>query len=442
MKFKKTMVIFTLMLSILFAMSYVAASDVNDTCMANVEDDVIEQTFEDSLVAKSQGTFSELQKKIDNASAGDTITLEKNYVYDEGFNKDGIVIGKDLTINGNGHTINGLSKSRILLVHYGILKHNKVVLNNISFKNGNADNYGGAIFNFGDLTVNKCTFKNNYANIAAGAIGSVGVLNCKNSVFKQNSAKGDAGAIFSLNFEFSFMYFTQYFKNHKIGDVGGIFTELAMAPALNFQTDSISNSFFKNNVSKFTNNQVPMYGGAVYFKGHELTGSYVNGTWVQSVNFYFNLIQNSVFTHNIAKQRGGAIYGFKFAAAPQVPCAQAVKCTFSDNKSPHGKNIYGGTLKNCIFKNTKIALKTVNVKKSLKKLVLTATVKKGSSAVKYKPVTFKFNGNVLKGKTNSKGVAKVTVKSSILKKLKVGKTVKYSAGYAGVSVKKTAKVYN
>ena len=41
MKFKKTMVIFTLMLSILFAMSYVAASDVNDTCMANVEDDVI-----------------------------------------------------------------------------------------------------------------------------------------------------------------------------------------------------------------------------------------------------------------------------------------------------------------------------------------------------------------------------------------------------------------
>lgn len=486
MKFKKTMVIFTLMLSILFAMSYVAASDVNDTCMANVEDDVIEQTFEDSLVAKSQGTFSELQKMIDNASAGDTITLEKNYVYDEGFNKGGIVIGKDLTINGNGHTINGLSKSRILLVHYGILKHNKVVLNNISFKNGNTGNYGGAIFNFGDLTVNKCTFKNNYANIAAGAIGSVGVLNCKNSVFKQNSAKGDAGAIFSLNFEFSFMYFAQYFKNHKIEDVGGIFTELAMAPALNFQTDSISNSFFKNNVakgrgggaiygfshlnivsstftsnkanekggavfgcknltitnSKFTNNQVPMYGGAVYFKGHELTGSSVNGTWVQSVNFYFNLIQNSVFTHNIAKQRGGAIYGFKFAAAPQVPCAQAVKCTFSDNKSPHGKNIYGGTLKNCIFKNTKIALKTVNVKKSLKKLVLTATVKKGSSAVKYKPVTFKFNGNVLKGKTNSKGVAKVTVKSSILKKLKVGKTVKYSAGYAGVSVKKTAKVYN
>lgn len=487
MKFKKSIVIFTLILSILFTLSCVGASDVNDTYVANVDDDVIGQTNDTPLAADGDGTFFELQKQISSAPAGATITLDKNYVYDGGFDKFGILIDKDLTINGNGHTLDGLSKSRILVVNYGSpLKHNKVVLNNISFKNGNSIDYGGAILNFGDLTVDHCVFKNNYAGVTAGAINSIGVLNCKNSVFKQNSAKGDAGAIFSLNFEFSFKYYADYFKNHKIEDIGGIFTELSLGNTLNFQTDSISDCYFKNNVakgrgggaiygfshlnivsstftsnkanekggavfgckdlfiknSKFTNNQVPMYGGAVYFKGHEQSGSYVNGTWVPSLKFYSNLIQNSVFTHNIAKERGGAIYGFKFAGAPDVPCAQAVKCTFSDNKSPHGKNIYGGTLKNCIFKNTKITLKTVKVKKSLKKLVLSATVKKGSSAVKNKLVTFKFNGNALKGKTNSKGIAKVVVKSSILKKLKVGKTVKYSASYSGVSVKKTAKVYN
>ena len=487
MKFKKCIIIFTLMFVILFTVSCVAASDVNDTYVANVEEDVIGLTNDTPLAADGDGTFSELQKKIENASDGATITLDKNYVYDGGLNKFGILINKDLTINGNGHTLDGLSKSRILVINYGsVLKHNKVVLNNICFKNGYSIDYGGAILNFGDLTVNHCTFKNNYADVTAGAINSIGVLDCKNSVFKQNSAKGDAGAIFSLNFGLSYRYFVEYFATHKPEDISGIFNALAIASTLDFQTDYITNCFFKNNVangrgggavygfshlnivsstftsnkanekggavfgckdlfiknSKFTNNKVPMYGGAVYFKGHELTGSYVNGTWVSSIKFYSNLIKNSVFTHNIAKQRGGAIYGFKYADAPKVPCARAIKCVFSDNKSPHGKNIYGGTLKDCVFKNTKIVLKTVNVKKSLKKLVLSATVKKGSSAVKNKIVTFKFNGNALKGKTNAKGIAKVIVKSNILKKLKVGKKVSYSASYAGISVKKTAKVYS
>ena len=86
-----------------------------------------------------------------------------------------------------------------------------------------------------------------------------------------------------------------------------------------------------------------------------------------------------------------------------------------------------------------MTLKSVSVKKSAKKLVLQATLK-NKNPIKKKTVTFKFNGKTYKAKTNSKGIAKVTIKSSVLKKLKVGKKVTYQATYGKDTVKKTAKV--
>ena len=86
-----------------------------------------------------------------------------------------------------------------------------------------------------------------------------------------------------------------------------------------------------------------------------------------------------------------------------------------------------------------ITLKAVKVKKSAKKLTLQATLK-NSKPIKYKTVTFKFNGKTYKAKTNYKGIAKVTIKKSVLKKLKTGKKITYQAGYGKDIVKKTAKV--
>ena len=87
-----------------------------------------------------------------------------------------------------------------------------------------------------------------------------------------------------------------------------------------------------------------------------------------------------------------------------------------------------------------LSLKKVKVKKSAKKLVLQATLKQGKNSLINKKITLKFNGKTYKAKTNKKGIAKVTINSKILKKLKVGKKVKYQASYGKITVKKTAKV--
>ena len=86
-----------------------------------------------------------------------------------------------------------------------------------------------------------------------------------------------------------------------------------------------------------------------------------------------------------------------------------------------------------------LKLNSQTVKRSAKKLTLQATLK-GKTALKYKQVTFKFNGKVYRTKTNSKGIAKVTVPKSVLSKLKVGKRITYQVTYLKNTVKRTAVV--
>ena len=67
-------------------------------------------------------------------------------------------------------------------------------------------------------------------------------------------------------------------------------------------------------------------------------------------------------------------------------------------------------------------------------------VNTNGKAVKGKTIKFKFNKKTYKAKTNRNGVAKVTVKKSVLKKLKVGKKVKIQATYGKTTKKLTVKV--
>ena len=122
---------------------------------------IIASSQNEDVINAASGTFTELQNKIDAAAEGSTITLDKDYKYNSGFSVKGIEINKDLTINGKGHTLDGLSKARIFDV-----SSKNVILNNINFVNGNANNKdGGAISAYSsNFTVNSCKFINNKAN--------------------------------------------------------------------------------------------------------------------------------------------------------------------------------------------------------------------------------------------------------------------------------------
>ena len=86
------------------------------------------------------------------------------------------------------------------------------------------------------------------------------------------------------------------------------------------------------------------------------------------------------------------------------------------------------------------AKKSVNVKKSAKKLVLSVTLKINGKTVKGKKVKFTFNKKTYSAKTNKKGVAKVTITKKIIKKLKAGKKYTAKITYTKNSVKTVVKV--
>ncbi|MBQ6139412.1 MAG: hypothetical protein IJI80_07035, partial [Methanobrevibacter sp.] len=228
MKFKKSLLIACLII-FLFSIASVSANEIDDGTFT-VEDNgiiavedgisvgnmdgILTESIEENVIeadSEDDGTFSALQKKINDAEEGAVITLDKDYAYDEDFSKRGIRINKNLTINGNGHTLDGLSQSRIFLVRYGLIDNNYVVLNNIKFANGNTDLYGGAIFNYGNLTVNNCVFTNNYAKYCGGAINSVGHLNLKNSNFTKNTAGGDGGAVLTFSIDKAVEFFKKVY---------------------------------------------------------------------------------------------------------------------------------------------------------------------------------------------------------------------------------------
>lgn len=87
-----------------------------------------------------------------------------------------------------------------------------------------------------------------------------------------------------------------------------------------------------------------------------------------------------------------------------------------------------------------LQLQKVKIKKSSRKIVMKATLKQGKTFLKNKKIIFKFNGRKYVSKTNHKGVAKITIKKAMIKKLKTGKKITYSASYLKDTIKKKAIV--
>ena len=85
--------------------------------------------------------------------------------------------------------------------------------------------------------------------------------------------------------------------------------------------------------------------------------------------------------------------------------------------------------------------KNIKVKKSAKKIVLKASLKKVKGKyLKGKVIKFKFKGKTYKVKTNKKGIAQKTLNKKVIKNLKKGKTYKVKVTYLKDTIKKKIKV--
>ena len=100
----------------------------------------------------------------------------------------------------------------------------------------------------------------------------------------------------------------------------------------------------------------------------------------------------------------------------------------------------GGTYTNKVTVKHVLTTSKVTVKKTAKMFTLKAKLKINGKLVKGKKITFKFKGKTYKAKTNSKGIAKVTVKKAVIKKLKKGKTYAVKVTYLKDIVKSSVTV--
>ncbi|WP_298536331.1 hypothetical protein [uncultured Methanobrevibacter sp.] len=177
------------------------------------------------------------------------------------------------------------------------------------------------------------------------------------------------------------------------------------------------------------------------FKVYKLTSKNVTKYYTDSKKLNVTIVDN----HNKPVPNGQVVYFYYKGKKIGNATTKNGVASFKLNYKPGTyiiKVYYKGTYVNrkVIVKHI-VTFKAVKVKRSAKKLVLTASLKKvNGKYLKGKYITFKFNGKTYKAKTNSKGVAKVTIKRSVLKKLRVGKKIKIQATYLKDTVKRTVKV--
>lgn len=190
LKYKKCI----LLLLVLFicAMPAVSAEDITD-----VSDNAAYAVSVQADEVSVEGNFSNLADAIENAEADDTIYLGDDVVKGDSEKTsfaDGITIDKDITIDGNGFTIDANDSGRI----FNIINGSTLTLQNIILANADSST-GGAIYAANGFVVlgDNVAFINNSAT-TGGAIwikGSI-TISGDNISFIGNSAT-NGGALVS-----------------------------------------------------------------------------------------------------------------------------------------------------------------------------------------------------------------------------------------------------
>ena len=292
-------------------------------------------------------TFTDLQNAIDLVTG--TLTLNQNVVMtdDEAANfVNGVIINKNIRIDGKGHTIDAKNLGRIFEIDGGFA----VTLTNVTLTNGKADK-GGAIYNFGNLdlvhvnfvnntakyggaimnyayglVLDDSTFTNNTAKIGGAIYNSADCFVVGNSTFANNTATSNGGVIF--NYGIGFVVGNSTFVNNSAADGAGAILNGGRGFV-------VGNSTFANNTATSKGGAIYNYGigfvvgnstfanntaedaGAVYNEGdNSVVGNstFVNNTATSIGGAIINngklVVDNSAFEDNAANYYGGAIFNW------------------------------------------------------------------------------------------------------------------------------------
>ena len=363
----------------LFAISAVSAAD-NVTCdvfCVNETIDEIAGAGDNQVVLKENndvGTLYELDQLIEKSPEGSNLKLTKDYRYLSGQSNFGIDIEKAITIDGQGHTLDGNHGARIFNV-----KASDVVFKNIFFINAYQDGFyvqGGAIkgkctainCTFINNTVDEdcggamcngnainCTFINNYAVKGGGAIAFGNAENC---IFIGNTARDEGGALYSGN------AINCIFINNSAEDGGA----MLFGTARNCTFDNNHAKYggaFNNGAAygcMFVDNSAERWGGAVRYV-NVFKCTFINNSAQSGGAFAGDMGDNyaneSTFINNHADSDGGAIYNGKAYNSTfigntaekggAISYSDAFNSTFKDNSANYGNAMNYGSCEYCYF---------------------------------------------------------------------------------------------
>ena len=194
-----------------------------------------------------------------------------------------------LTVDGSGQTVT-ISGSSVWWVFY-LGPSARLDLLNLTVANGYNDNYGGAVYNDGIVTLTNVTISNNYASKEGGGvyINSGDSLTVTDCAFSTNGATISGGAIRNNNGTFTVT--GTKFNDNSAADGGAIHTTSSGATVMTVTNSSFSRNYATTKAGGAINSNGPMtvtnatfsgnngsaQGGAVYNNGNPMT--LTNGTF-------------------------------------------------------------------------------------------------------------------------------------------------------------------
>ncbi|MEE1151490.1 MAG: right-handed parallel beta-helix repeat-containing protein, partial [Methanobrevibacter sp.] len=295
------------------------------------QDEIQESDSSDEKIsAGNPKSFSELNRTINN-NTDSLIVLDDDYSYngdtDSAFLM-GITINREVTIDGNGHTIDGCSNSAKGFSTNSIA----VLFKNIKFVNLGklASSYqynGGAINTYNGATkAQNCEFIG-CQGYGGGAVYYATVENCTFKNCKAYNSNSYGGAAI-----YTFGTVTNcYFENN--GESVSGYGILAQGTAVNCT--------FKNNKAGS--------GGAIYM-GKAYNCTFIGNRAQSGGAMYWGSAVNCTFIGNYAGGSGGAIYSERYGSGSAR--SYVVACHFENNTASYSSGaVHNLDVILCTFKN-------------------------------------------------------------------------------------------